>query len=319
MRQEQIVQEQLIKAMNEQLAGSFPKELEDYQSPVYPVVFLIGAPRTGTTLLMQLLAAQFHIGYINNLTARFWKAPYFGAALTQVLRAGRSAELSLKSTFGATQGYDEPHEFSYFWRRWFPYAEDHHYIAPEQWKDMDMEGLRKEVAWLEALWKLPMFFKNPADLPLQISLLDTVFPKSIFINTERKPVDQVASMLEGREKYAGSTENWFGIRPPNYAQLRKLPVYEQIVGQIVTVKQEIGKQLQAIPTERKLTINYEDLCQNPGQVLDQVADKVAQLGFTLSRTNQGLPKLESRSKKIPDDLAALFSSLYKKFEDSFPD
>ena len=38
---------------------------------VQPFVFVVGAPRSGTTLLTQVIAHCFDAGYICNLTARF--------------------------------------------------------------------------------------------------------------------------------------------------------------------------------------------------------------------------------------------------------
>ncbi|MCB0031474.1 MAG: sulfotransferase, partial [Anaerolineales bacterium] len=45
------------------------------------LLFVVGAPRSGTTLLYQLLATRFAVSYFNNFTARFTAAPLLGQKL----------------------------------------------------------------------------------------------------------------------------------------------------------------------------------------------------------------------------------------------
>ena len=54
-------------------------------SPSRPIVFVLGAPRSGTTLLTQWLAASGHFGVPSNLLARFYEAPYIGGLVQRLL------------------------------------------------------------------------------------------------------------------------------------------------------------------------------------------------------------------------------------------
>ncbi|NBO54134.1 MAG: hypothetical protein EBU84_05990, partial [Actinobacteria bacterium] len=40
-----------------------------------PLVFIVGVPRSGTTLLSQLFSRFLDVGYIDNIVARFWANP----------------------------------------------------------------------------------------------------------------------------------------------------------------------------------------------------------------------------------------------------
>ena len=54
------------------------REERQYQSapqPTFPLIFVCGAPRTGTTLATQVLTKNLSVNYINNLTAVFSGSP----------------------------------------------------------------------------------------------------------------------------------------------------------------------------------------------------------------------------------------------------
>jgi hypothetical protein len=41
----------------------------------HPPVFIVGAPRSGSTLLYQLIVVRFDVGYLSNLHCRLYGAP----------------------------------------------------------------------------------------------------------------------------------------------------------------------------------------------------------------------------------------------------
>ena len=118
--------DQPVDALNDALAPLEQALIEEFEAPTEPLVFIVGAPRSGTTLLTQLLISQYEIGYVSNLIARFWKAPYLGLLLAKEIRdPDRPPDVGFSSDRGFTSGYEGPHEFGYFWRRWFDYQESH--------------------------------------------------------------------------------------------------------------------------------------------------------------------------------------------------
>ena len=86
-----------------------------------PILYIVGVPRSGTTLLSQLVSRYCPVGYINNLIARCWLRPSVGIALSRCLFGDRAREgITFHSSYGATQEVVGPHEFGYFWRHWLP-------------------------------------------------------------------------------------------------------------------------------------------------------------------------------------------------------
>jgi hypothetical protein len=78
-------------------------------------VFVVGTPRSGTTVATQLLAHGLDAGWVDNIAARFPRnpVPVIEASRTAVPFAERSTRYD--STRGRTHGLD-PHEFAWYWR-----------------------------------------------------------------------------------------------------------------------------------------------------------------------------------------------------------
>src|SRR6056297_1827548 len=109
-------QENFLEDFNQYL---FKKEINEYVDyPVkHPFLFVIGAPRSGTTLLTQLIANSFDISYINNLIARFYLAPLHGIRFSNTV-LGDVRGSNFISDYARTNRLNEIHEFGYFWRYW---------------------------------------------------------------------------------------------------------------------------------------------------------------------------------------------------------
>ena len=108
-----------LSVMNEKVA-----EVDDimFPNPRHSEnIFIVGAPRSGTTLVSQVLAFAFDLGYINNISATYWNAPAFGVLYGNKLVKRR--EFSGKSDYGRTAHLSEPHEFGAFWRNKLKYRD----------------------------------------------------------------------------------------------------------------------------------------------------------------------------------------------------
>ena len=75
------IQEHVLEIMNKTLLPTEIELIEKFEKPKLPVIFIVGAQRSGTTLLMQLMTQYFELSYPNNFIARYWDSPYIGAIL----------------------------------------------------------------------------------------------------------------------------------------------------------------------------------------------------------------------------------------------
>jgi len=286
--------EQAVSAMNQLLVDLEARLIEGFTVPPHPTIFICGAPRSGTTLVLQLLIAAYHIGYVTNLTARFWEAPYLGALISLDLqKRKRVGSTDLKSVFGATYGFDGPHEFGFFWRKWFPYSADSHAPCPEQLGSIDYSVLRKELAALQSLTGTPWAFKNPIVFSLNIERLAREVPGSLFVICKRDPVYVSQSLLESREQRFGKRDTWFSVKPPEYDWLKDLPPWDQVAGQVFFTEKRIDEAVRELEPLRVLTVDYPDLCREPAAQLARVGEAIAGLGGDLAPTGYQPEPLES--------------------------
>ena len=80
-----------------------------------PTAIIVGLPRTGSTLLQQVMISRYQLGYISNLTAKFYKNPAAGTILHESL-VPKDYSSDFLSAYGNTSGVFEPSEFGWFWQ-----------------------------------------------------------------------------------------------------------------------------------------------------------------------------------------------------------
>lgn len=283
------MQQDILQKMNKSLAIAERAHIQHFALPQKPVIFVVGVPRSGTTILTQLLLSAFQIGYVNNIVAKFWEAPYIGSVLAKSLKENQQdLNIGRDSNYGFTSEYEGPHEFGYFWRRWFRY-EDSHQIEGSQIDKEEVKILQQEVTAMESVFEAPMLFKNPAALSLNIDFLAETFPTSIFIHIHREPFFNAQSLLLGREKYGTSRDDWFSVKPKEYAWLKEKSVEEQIAGQTYYTQKRIEDCLQSLSTKRQLTISYKSFCEQPLDYLQKIESLLQLSNYSLQKRNSDLP------------------------------
>jgi hypothetical protein len=270
-------QERRLRELNTLLAPLEERAISLFREPRLPIVFIVGVPRSGSTLLSQVLARMGVFSYISNFVARFWMAPYVGMLIEDALgirATGRS--LSFDSAFGVTEGWVSPHEFGYFWSRWFHYGETHK-LSAEDLAAIDDSTLRKELAALESVHDRPLLFKNTC-CGLQAGFLATVLDKSIFVLCYRHPLYNMQSLLLARAEVVGDKRCWWSLRPKEYPELVSLSPYEQVAAQVYYTLKEIEGAASSLPAGRFVRVGYDDLCVHPRATVNKVVEAVRVLG-----------------------------------------
>jgi hypothetical protein len=276
--------ERVLDDMNNVLEPLEANYVAQFTEPRHPTIFIAGTQRSGTTLLMQLLIARFEVGYVSNLIARFWKAPYIGARLFKELQRKRHPrEPTFRSRLGTTYGYEGPHEFGYFWQHWFPYS-DTHQVLPEDLAKIDFDRFCRDLAALESVFDAVMVFKNPIVFSLNITPLAEILPNALFLICRRDPLYVAQSTLQSRIEYYDDKGAWLSVKPKQYTWLKDEPYPKQIAGQIYFTEKQIQASLDLLEPSRYLTVEYENLCKNPGMELERVASLVSASGGKLKST-----------------------------------
>ena len=261
-------QEQLLEKLNEALESVERELVTEFSSPDKPTIFVVGAPRSATTLIHQLCAQTDQFGYISNYIARFWMAPYVGALQQKALGILEEARMSYNSDYGRTSGWPEPHQFNYFWKKWLRYDEDHP-MNQDVLDAIDRTYFRAEIAALEGVFGQPMVFKS-LYCGLQIDFLKEVLPRARFVVCTRDPLYQAQSILGGRKAFFGSYDGWFSLKPPQYHELKERSPYVQVAGQVYHILKEIGKDIAQLPDSEYVLIDQLDLVENPKREVGKI-------------------------------------------------
>jgi hypothetical protein len=246
------------------------RELEER----HPTLHIIGAPRSGTTLLNQLVCSCLDVGYVNHLIAAFWRAPVYGVRLSEKLLRSPPVS-SFESEFGRTRGIEEPHEFGYFWSSLLGYREPLEKDREEE-RAIDWERVRVVLTNISEAFGRPVAYKS-FYLGWHVERMLDILPRTCFVWIRRRPVDTALSLLKLRRTFLGSAEAWASFRPAEYRWLRERPYWEQVAGQVYFLERAIGRQVRAAG-RNVLEVEYAELCRDPGGVLERIRSLLAENG-----------------------------------------
>ena len=304
--------EGLLHTLNNLLVCSEEAALEQYSGKHedYPIVFVMGPLRSGTTLFTQWLANSGAVSYPTNLLSRFYGAPVMGAQIQLLLTDPRfnfrneildfNSSISFDSENGKTKGALAPNEFWYFWRRFLPFGEIEWLSDEELFRVVDREKLVAELTTLTRVFGKPFALKSMI-LNYNIPFLDAIFKKALFVQIRRDPVTNVASILEARKRHFGSENEWYSFKIPEYLQLKDLDPITQSAGQVHYINKAVTQGMATVDKSRKLVVQYEEFCQNPGKLYDALIEKLNENGCSIDSSYNGESAFVITRKKVQDE------------------
>lgn len=245
------------------------------------VVFVCGNARSGTTLMLQYLAASGVFAYPSNLIARFYMAPQVGELIQQMLfdpvleHRQQFADLrrhlepiSFTSELGQTPSTLDPNEFWYFWRRFFDFGNGERAEAGISANEKT-DQFRREIALWGAAAQKPLAMK--AGLAIwRIDALRRLLPKSRFLIMQRRPEDLMISLLNARYRYWGEIDSWYGPSLPEEISVVPKHPYEQIALQAAAIDALVIEPLRSADPARFHVVQYEEFCTLPNAIWGDV-------------------------------------------------
>lgn len=277
--------EDFLALLNESLLSGERAEEGRLSAPTLPTLLIVGAPRSGTTLLTQWLA-DLGFGVPTNQLARMFRAPYVGGLVQRLLTDSElnfRGELSVASgenfasEAGKTVGLLAPHEFFYFWREYLP-LDVARPLTQDERSRADMAGLAAGLARLEAGLERALAMKAII-AQYDAALLHEHLPKAVFLHIVRDEVDNVESLLRIRERVHGSEEEWFSVRPSGSALVDSEPPVVQVAAQVAWTNDDLTRTLADIGADHSIRIDHSALCRDPAGIHDQIARTCAGLGY----------------------------------------
>jgi len=295
-----------------------------YERPRYPVILIMGAPRSGTTLTSQWLSALGPFSYPSNLAARFYANPYLGARIQQILvdadhgnQLGLNRSQAFSSALGKTEGALAPSEFWYFWRQFFSFGEIQT-LSDAALDAADGAGFLRGLAGLEAAFDKPLVLKGMI-MDWHIPYLDSLLDKVVFLNVERDPFYAAQSLYFARERFFSDPTRWYSFKPPEYETLKKQSVPVQLAGQIHYTRSAVAAGLAKVDRARKLTFAYEDFCRDPAKVYAALESRLARQAYGPLPAYDGQQRFDATNTvKLDDQMAAALREALQQFGESCP-
>jgi hypothetical protein len=262
-------------------------------------VFIVGAPRTGSTILYQALTDCLDTLYIDNLAALFSRSLYFGLWLSRKLYGSRPHHC-YRSVQGDTRGcgLHGPSEGTDFWYRWLP--RQHHYIGRGDLSPGAVAEIRQNLFASMNRYDRPLLLKNLA-MGQRLGLIADLAPRARFIWIKREPLYTAQSILLVKRQRGQKPHDWWSIMPRNYRELLKLDGYQQVVRQIFFLEKQILADRHLFPAHQFITVHYRDLCCRTGETVERLRQFIDPgIGLRKDPQTLSLPLQEERRLEEED-------------------
>jgi len=266
-----------------------------------PIVLIVGSPRSGSTLLYQVLAGHLPVSYPSNLTALFERAP-----ITATARLSRLARRSsgYRSYYGNTGPLGSPNDAFSIWNRWLG---DDRYMIPDRIAAESAGAMRSFFAAWGTAFSQPFLNKNNRNTAA-VRLLADELPTARFIVTRRDPLFVAQSLVEARETVQGDRSVGWGLAAEESDHDDDLV---DVADQVFRIEELIKSQLAAVDPARVFEVRYDDLCVDPGGVVRRIGEWLDLEPQEL----EGLEPFESTDqvRLKPEDFGRLEREIRKRF------
>jgi LPS sulfotransferase NodH len=241
--------------------------LDTYNMDEHPeALFILGAPRTGSTLLYQMIVSCFDLPFLSNMTNDMLAdVPIVGVALQKSMQT----PISFHSKYGKTNHPQEPSEASAVMMQWFESGHPSQSVATD-FKSETEQHMQRTFAASLRLFKAPLVIKNAWNC-YRIQAITKVLPKAKFIWICRDIRASALSDLNARQTTKHDLNSWNSATPSNYKYLLKRPVHEQVVENQFEMNTAIKTGLKSHAQNGWVKLFYEDVISDPDAALAQIA------------------------------------------------
>ncbi|WP_197466304.1 MULTISPECIES: sulfotransferase [unclassified Oleiphilus] len=270
------------------------------------LIFIVGAPRTGSTILYQALTNCYDVKYIDNLAASWFKQLPFGMWLSH-RRFGLEPHNNFVAEHGNTAEFGEhaPSECGQFWYRWL--SKEDHFVDAGAVSQESIDQIRKELSAVSGMFGLPLLFKN-LNMGQRLRLIKEFAPDAKIIFIRRDPRFTVRSILRAREKMGVASNEMWSVRPKNFRELQALTEGEMCAAQVYHLEKQIKEDLSLFPDENVMTVQYNKLS----------VGAVKKMGEWLGleeKGNSDFPEFKKDSKdSIPQHELSMLDAAIEKYD-----
>lgn len=268
------------------------------KDPEHSPIFIIGAPRTGSTVLYQTITNNFDVSYIDNLACMFHRNLFFGMWLSNKLFRNKPHNCfkSIHGNTWKTGGFHAPSECGQFWYRWLP--KERHFIDYDEITDFVVRKIRKNIFAIINYFDKPFIFKN-MNVGQRLRLIHEIDPDSKLIWVKRDPIGTCLSILKVKNDLYHDINKWWSIKPKSYKDIKDLKPFKQVVLQVYNIEKQINKDLKLFNYNNVSIVHYEDFRQNPDEAIRALKVEAAKRSI-------------SKNVKLEEQASGSINSFYKK-------
>jgi LPS sulfotransferase NodH len=245
-------------------------------------IFIVGAPRSGSTILYQIITSYFDLLYVNNFIAYRFQTFYL-SFLRSSKRFKKFDHQTNTSNYGITEGENSPNESVYFWKQWFNFNEDN---TKQRITTKQKKVIYALIAAVSSKFNKSIVFKN-LDLGQNLNVIKDIFPDAIIIYVKREKIYNVQSIYLARLKFFNDPKHWFSVKPGSYEIIKHYDYTEQIVRQVADIEAYIENNVKLSDKESCMQVNYEELCKNPEGVISDLTSFLQEKGVARKHLSQG--------------------------------
>ena len=251
------------------LAGRERRTLETVSKNAAPVILVVGAPRSGTTLVYQTLARYMDVTYFSNLTSLFPNAPLTGTKMFGWLPYRRSADF--RNFYGQTAGLNGPNDGFNVWNQWL--GNDRYVPRTDLSAGEQCAMAQFFCVWCAAFGR-PFLNKNNRNAGC-LNLLSQAIPQASFVVVRRNPLLVAQSLIIARQQVQGDKSVGWGLHSHSSDTSDDPLAYIDDVGdQVLQIEAELNEQLRHIPKDRIVEFTYEGFCEAPDSTLRRIASRI---------------------------------------------
>jgi len=257
-------------------------------------IFIIGLPRSGSTLLYQLITNYLDVLYINNLNCALNPIFFSSFKITNLLYKHKPHNCFHSEKGNTTQcGLNAPSECGKFWYKWLD--KNKKYYEGKDLSEEKSEEIKADIYAVINKFNKSIIFKN-LHIAQRIGLIKEIVPDAKFIYIKRDPLFIAQSIFKARKDLLIAPNDWWSVEPRNYHEIRFNSIHEMIAKQVYHLEQQIDYDLSMYFPNKHLIINYGDLCNDYSKIISEIS-KFTNLRYKnpISTTK---PKIKNRQQII---------------------
>lgn len=249
----------------------------------YPPIFIIGAPRSGTTLLYQLLTYHFELSYFSNFVSTFVKSPVLMAKITSGISKSYDAD-RLESNYGLIKGIWAPSEAGKVFKHWFQRKDD--------------DKIKNSIHKMSQVFNAPFIAKN-LRINSELEYIHHLFPDAVFIHIKRDITFNAQSLILGiKDNKSDVIGNiMLDNQREGITNGENSEIFKRIVKDINDININITEFF-SLSNVNGVSLTYEALCKSYDQELKKIEKKLNSQKIPIKRKNKHSNLELKASKRI---------------------